>query len=51
MVGEAFERLVTAIEACGGTVQPTKSKAYATPEIKAMMADEGLSLPDGVEPQ
>ena len=49
VVGEAFERLVTAIEACGGTVQPTKSKAYATPEVKAMMADEGLSLPDGVE--
>ena len=45
---EAFRRFIVAISERGGTVQPTKSKAYATAEVKSAMAAAGHTLPPGV---
>ena len=48
VAGEAFQQIVVGVGVRGGTVQPTKSKAYATPEVKEAMAAAGHALPDGV---
>ena len=47
-VAEAFRRFIVAISERGGTAQPTKSKAYATAEVKRAMAAAGHTLPPGV---
>ena len=48
MAVEAFGRLIAAVRERGGKVQPTKSKAYATPAVKDAMAAAGHTLPPGV---
>ena len=48
MADEAFRRLIAAIRERSGTVQPTKSKAYATAAVKREMAAAGHTLPHGV---
>jgi hypothetical protein len=45
---EAFRRLVVGVGGQGGTVQPTKSEAYASPEMRAAMSAAGHALPQGV---
>ena len=42
---EAFRRLTAAISGRGGTVQPPKSQAYATAEVKRAMDAAGHTLP------
>ena len=40
--------LAAGVAQCGGRLQPTKSKAYATDEVKEGMAAGGVTLPAGV---